>query len=97
MHAIADYKELDEILGEYDKIIKKEGIKSSVIILDDVTFPKEWFKSIKYSIDMGKFNNDVLILSGSLSMEAKSEIETSQGEGERESFHYVPITIFRIR
>ncbi|QXJ28705.1 hypothetical protein J5U23_01574 [Saccharolobus shibatae B12] len=76
---LADYKELDEVLEEYDKIRKKEGIKSSVIILDEITFPKEWFRSIKYRIDVGKFSNDVLILSGSLSMKAKGEIETFPG------------------
>ncbi|MBB5255112.1 ATP-binding protein [Sulfurisphaera ohwakuensis] len=76
---LADYKELDEVLEEYEKIRKREGIKSSVIILDEVTFPKEWYRSIKYRIDMGKFSNDVLILSGSLSMKAKGEIETFPG------------------
>ncbi|MEM4975554.1 MAG: hypothetical protein QXM69_10190 [Sulfolobaceae archaeon] len=44
-----------------------------------MTFPKEWFRTIKHRIDMGKFSNDVLILSGSLSMRAKGEIETFPG------------------
>jgi len=76
---LADYKELDEILEEYDKIRRREGVKSSVIILDEVTFPKDWFRSIKHRIDVGKFSNDVLILSGSLSIKAKGETETFPG------------------
>ena len=76
---LADYKELDEVLEDYDKVRKREGIKNSVIILDEVTFPKEWYRTIKYRIDAGKFRNDVLILSGSLSMEAKGEVETFPG------------------
>ena len=76
---LADYKELDEVLEEYDRVRRMEGIKSSVIILDEVTFPKEWYRAIKYRVDAGKFSNDVLILSGSLSMRAKGETETFPG------------------
>ncbi|BFH72813.1 ATP-binding protein [Sulfurisphaera javensis] len=76
---LADYKELDSILEEYLKVKKREGIKTSYIILDEVTYPKEWYRTIKYRIDKGDFKNDVLILSGSLSMKAKGEVENFPG------------------
>ncbi|MDT7892480.1 MAG: ATP-binding protein [Thermoproteota archaeon] len=76
---LADYKELDEVISMYLKFKKRERIKTSYIILDEVTFPKEWYRAIKFRIDKGDFNEDVLILSGSLSMEAKREIEAFPG------------------
>ncbi|ARM75536.1 ATP-binding protein [Acidianus manzaensis] len=76
---LADYKELDQVIEEYLKIKKSEAIQNSFIILDEVTFPKEWYRAIKYRIDKGDFKNDVLILTGSLSMKAKGEIESFPG------------------
>ncbi|MCI4438808.1 ATP-binding protein [archaeon] len=76
---LSDYKELDEILKEYLRIRKNENIKTSYILLDEVTFPKEWFRAIKFRIDTGDFKNDVLLLTGSLSMFAKREVETFPG------------------
>ncbi|AWR96826.2 AAA family ATPase [Acidianus sulfidivorans JP7] len=76
---LADYKELDEVLQEYLKVKKAERIKTSYIILDEVTFPKEWFRAIKYRIDRGDFKNDVIVLTGSLSMKAKGEVESFPG------------------
>lgn len=46
---------------------------------DEVTFPKEWFRTIKFYIDTGDFKNDVLVLTGSLSMYLKKEVELFPG------------------
>ncbi len=76
---IANHRELDQILEQYIKMKNRERIGSSYIILDEVTFPKDWYRSIKFRIDNGDFKNDVLILSGSLSIKAKGEIESFPG------------------
>ncbi|MBW9141021.1 MAG: ATP-binding protein [Candidatus Aramenus sp.] len=76
---LADYKELDEVISAYLKLKRREKINTSYIILDEVTFPKEWYRAIKSRIDKGDFKDDVLILSGSLSIKAKGEIETFPG------------------
>ncbi len=76
---LADFKELDEIIREYLKIKEAEKIKTSFILLDEVTFPREWYRAIKWHVDMGNFKDDVLVLTGSLSMFAKREIETFPG------------------
>ncbi|QKR00289.1 ATP-binding protein [Metallosphaera tengchongensis] len=76
---LADYKELDDVISTYLKLKERERINTSYIILDEVTFPKEWYRTIKSRIDNGDFKNDVLILTGSLSMKAKGEIETFPG------------------
>lgn len=76
---LSDFKELDKILEEYAKIKKREKITTSYVFLDEVTFPKEWFRAIKFRIDLGEVKNDVLLLTGSLSMLAKREVETFPG------------------
>lgn len=93
---LADYRELDEVISSYLKLKKREGIKTSYIILDEVTFPKEWYRAIKFRIDKGDFNEDVLILSGSLSMEAKKEVETFPGRrGNGKTILMLPLSFSR--
>jgi len=76
---LVDYKELDDILSAYLRLKEREKIRTSYILLDEVTFPKEWYRAIKLRIDRGDFKNDVLILTSSLSMKAKVEIEKFPG------------------
>jgi predicted AAA+ superfamily ATPase len=76
---LADYKELDEILGEYMKFRRANNVSSSFIFLDEITYPREWYRALKSRIDRGDFRNDVLVVTGSLSMSAKREIETIPG------------------
>jgi len=76
---LADYKELDEVLEEYIKFKRSNNISSSFIFLDEITYPKEWYMALKSRIDKGDFRNDVLVVTGSLSMSAKREIETFPG------------------
>lgn len=90
---LSDFKELDEVLREYLKIREAEGIRSSFIFLDEVTFPSEWYRAIKWHIDMGHFKNDVLILTGSLSMFVKGEVETFPGRrGKGRDFIMYPLS-----
>lgn len=90
---LTDFKELDDILKEYQKIKEREKIKTSYLFLDEITFPKEWFRSVKWHIDMGRFKNDILILTGSLSMFAKKEIETFPGRrGKGKDFIFYPLS-----
>jgi predicted AAA+ superfamily ATPase len=76
---LSDYKELDEVLKTYFEFRKAKNISNSFILLDEVTFPKGWFRTIKYYIDTGELKNDVLVLTGSLSMYLKKEVELFPG------------------
>jgi predicted AAA+ superfamily ATPase len=76
---ISDYKELKELLSSYLELKEKWGIKNSFIFLDEVSFPKEWFRSIKSMIDDGLFKNDLLILTASTSIKIKKETEYFPG------------------
>ncbi|MBC7092065.1 MAG: ATP-binding protein [Nitrososphaeria archaeon] len=90
---LADYKELDEAIREYLKIKKFESIEKAYIFLDEITFPREWFRAVKWNIDMGNFKNDILYLTGSLSMFVKEEIETFPGRrGKGKDFIMYPLS-----
>jgi branched-subunit amino acid transport protein len=43
-------------LKAYFEFRKAKGISSSFILLDEITFPTEWFRTIKYYVDMGLFS-----------------------------------------
>jgi predicted AAA+ superfamily ATPase len=90
---LANYKELDEVLKTYFEFRKAKGISSSFILLDEITFPTEWFRTIKYYVDVGEFKKDVLILTGSLSMHLKKEVELFPGRrGFGKDFIMLPLS-----
>ena len=90
---LENYKELDETLNSYFKFRDSLGIESSFIFLDEITFPREWFRTIKFDVDTGKFEKDVLILTGSVSMYAKGEVETFPGRrGYGKNFYFYPLS-----
>ncbi|MEM0484763.1 MAG: ATP-binding protein [Pyrobaculum sp.] len=76
---VSDHKELAEVLREVAKLKERWGVASALIILDEVTYPREWYRALKFFIDQGFFKNDVIIASGSVSMYAKREVETFPG------------------
>ena len=76
---VSDYKELTEILKMYIEFKEANKIKNSIILLDEITTPKEWYRAIKYLIDIGKFINDVLIITGSSTISVKRNVELFPG------------------
>ncbi len=66
---LSDYEDLGEILDNYLSARKTWGIKSSIIMLDEITFVDEWYRALKSRIDMKVFKNDVIIVTGSASIE----------------------------
>jgi len=91
--AIANYKELEEVLMTYLNFREKEKIKSSVILLDEITFTKEWHRTIKDLITDGLFKNDVLIITGSSSLFIKKGACMLTGRrGYGKDFSLFPLT-----
>jgi len=80
--SIKDYKELAELLNTYLEFRDREGIKSSVIMLDEITAVEEWWRTIKNMIDDGVFRKDVLILTGSTSIKIKRQTDLFPGRRE---------------
>ncbi|MEM2933464.1 MAG: ATP-binding protein [Methanocellales archaeon] len=76
---ISDYKELKDLLSSYLELRDSWKIDKSYIFLDEVSFPKEWYRTVKSMIDDGMFKNDVLILTASTSIKIKKETEYFPG------------------
>jgi len=76
---IADHKELSEILEAYLDFRSVNKLKKSVIMLDEITLPKEWYRAVKFFIDQGKLRNDVVVVTGSSSINVKREVELFPG------------------
>ena len=55
---LSNFKELDEIIKTYLEFRESEKIESSFILLDEITFPAEWFRTIKFYIDSGDFKRE---------------------------------------
>jgi len=90
---VADFKELSGIIMSYLDLRERLSIKSSYIFLDEITFPKEWYRSVKSLIDAGKLKKDVMVLTGSTSLLVKKEVETFPGRrGHGKDFTLLPLS-----
>jgi predicted AAA+ superfamily ATPase len=90
---LRDFRELGEVLEGYLKMREGLGIRSSYIFLDEITFPTEWYRSLKLLIDSGKLKEDVLVLTGSTSLFAKREVEMFPGRrGKGKNFLLLPLS-----
>jgi len=76
---ISSSKELKKIIDFYLKIKHSNKINISYIILDEVTGVEYWWKIIKGYIDLGVFENDVLIVLGSASFRLRKFAEAFPG------------------
>lgn len=89
---LADYKELGETLDNYDSAREEWKIDKSIIFLDEVTFVDEWWRSVKARIDRGMFKNDVLIITGSATMELLKQKEYFPGRrGHGKDINFLPM------
>ncbi|WP_256202728.1 AAA family ATPase [Sulfuracidifex tepidarius] len=66
-------------MAEYVKEKRRRGVKSAVLILDEVTPLEDWWKIIKYYIDKGELSTDVIIVSGSSSLGITKSVERFPG------------------
>ncbi|MGB9718464.1 MAG: ATP-binding protein [Thermoproteota archaeon] len=87
---LTDFRELGEVLDNYVSFRNGSGIGSSFIILDEITFVEEWHRALKLRIDQGVFRNDVIVVSGSASLEILKQKEYfpgRRGRGKDIVFH----------
>lgn len=91
--AIGDYKELMDVLETYLYFKEENDIANSIIILDEITSPDEWYRGIKSLIDLGKLKKEVLILTGSSSIAVKKQVELFPGRrGHGKDFVLFPLS-----
>ena len=90
---IGTFNEIIELLNTYKSYKEAGGIKNSVIMLDEVTSPFEWYRGIKAVIDKGVLKDDVLIITGSSSINIKKHTESFPGRrGHGGDFMLMPLS-----
>jgi len=89
---LTTHDELYDLLMQYLDWRAVKGVEKSVIILDEITFVKEWYRSVKSVIDLGKVKNDTIIITGSTSFEVLKEKERFPGRrGAGKDLLYLPL------
>lgn len=76
---LLNYKELYQTIEIYLEFKESNSIFHSIILLDEITLAKEWYRAVKSLIDMGKLKNDTIIITGSSSINVKKEVELFPG------------------
>ena len=90
---LTDFKELGEVLDNYIAFKEANKIKSSFIILDEISFVEDWHRAVKARIDKGLFKNDVIIISGSASLEILKQKEYFPGRrGTGKDIKFYPLS-----
>ncbi|MDI6738556.1 MAG: ATP-binding protein [Nanoarchaeota archaeon] len=90
---LGTFNEIIELLNAYKSYKEAGRIKSSIIMLDEVTAPSEWYRGIKSVIDKGKLKDDVLIITGSSSINIKKHTESFPGRrGNGRDFTLMPLS-----
>jgi len=72
-----DFISLRETINEYLDAMKSDQAK--YIFLDEVTSVVEWWKAVKYLIDVGKLENCVVTVTGSSSLRVRRDVELFPG------------------
>jgi len=76
---LTDHTELGEVLDDYLAARKSLRIRKSVIFLDEITFVSDWWRAVKSRIDTGSLKNDVLVVTGSASIDLLKQKERFPG------------------
>lgn len=76
---LTDHRELGEVLDDYIGARNSWGIAKSVIFLDEITFVNEWWRALKSRIDSGDLRKDVIVVTGSASIDLLMQREMFPG------------------
>ncbi len=90
---ISDYQALYLLVKNQLNQMPQASLK--YLILDEITYIKDWDKAIKYLADTGEFENTVVILSGSdlvLMQDARIRFPGRRGKAPKVDFHYYPLS-----
>jgi len=88
--AFPDFLSLREAIESYLDAVKAD---TRFIFLDEVTGLTEWWKAVKYLIDIGKLKDCVLTVTGSSSLRVKKDIELFPGRtGMGETIEVLPLS-----
>ncbi len=90
---LEDYRELLEVLNDYLRLKKRKGIKMAFIFLDEVSLVENWWRALKFLIDRGELRNDVVTVTGSISLAVGRHFETFGGRrGKGKTIEVMPLS-----
>ncbi|EEB74574.1 ATP-binding protein [Thermococcus sp. AM4] len=90
---LEDYKELLEVLNEYLQLKRRKNIKKAFIFLDEVSLVEDWWRALKFLIDRGELRNDVVTVTGSISLALGRHFETFGGRrGKGKTVEVMPLS-----
>lgn len=92
---IDDYHQLVSLLTEMLNNFSMETL--SYLIVDEVTYIKDWDKGIKFLADSGQLRNTILMLSGSdltMIQEAQMRFPGRRGSADTVDFHLYPLSFY---
>jgi len=75
----SDFHELGEAIDAYMETRKSRHIASSVLVFDEITFVKEWWRTVKARIDARQMTRDTIIVTGSTSLDLLAQKERFPG------------------
>jgi predicted AAA+ superfamily ATPase len=87
------YQELTLIMQQAFEEMEKE--RYFYLFLDEITYVKDWDRTIKYFADLGYFKNGCLLITGSDSIilkEGMKKFPGRRGKAEKIDFHYYPLS-----
>ncbi|MGA1820319.1 MAG: ATP-binding protein [Thermoplasmatota archaeon] len=76
---LVDHSELGKLIDRYLLLRNEKGIERSLIVLDEITVVKDWWRAVKGRIDRGVFADDTVIITGSTSMDLLGHVDTFPG------------------
>ncbi len=90
---IVDHMSLISVIQ--DQLSSMDQDQIGFLIVDEVTYIKEWDRGIKYLADLGKFENTIVMLTGSdlmLMQDARKRFPGRRGAAEQVDFHLFPLS-----
>ena len=75
----ANLESFKAMLDAYLRMREVRGVRSSLIVLDEVTSVPGWWRLVKGYVDAGILGGDVLVLTGSSSLRLRGEVELFPG------------------
>jgi predicted AAA+ superfamily ATPase len=93
VEVLPSYRELSELIREFQELKMEEGIKTGYIFLDEASSLEGWWRGLKPLIDAGLLENDVVTVTGSSSLRVKRDIELFPGRrGHGKTIEVMPLS-----
>ncbi|WP_297467490.1 ATP-binding protein [Thermococcus sp.] len=90
---LENHRELLGVLNDYLRLKKRKNVKTAFIFLDEVSLVEDWWRALKFLIDRGELRNDVVTVTGSISLALGRHFETFGGRrGEGKTIEVMPLS-----